>query len=105
MQGGGPRGEFLSISLLGLPEVNLGRRSLRFGRKKALVLLFYQAAAGEKRPRRELADFLWPKSEEPRVRTDLCNILTSLKKTLEEGGIGDHGHGERQIPSPLTVTC
>ena len=49
MQDGGPRGELLSIRLLSLPEVNLGRRSYRFARKKGLALLFDQTAEGEKR--------------------------------------------------------
>ena len=54
----------------------------------------YLAAEGGKRPRRELAELLWPKSEERRARTDLRSILTSIRKTLEEGGARGHGHGE-----------
>lgn len=94
MQGGGPGIELLSIRLLGPPEVSFGGRGLRFGRKKALALLCYLAAEGGKRPRRELAELLWPKSEERRARTDLRSILTSIRKTLEEGGARGHGHGE-----------
>ena len=37
----------LSIRLLGAPEANLRGRGLRFGTKKALVLLCYLAAEGE----------------------------------------------------------
>ena len=93
MQGGGPGIMPLSIKLLGLPEVSLEGRSLRFGRKKALALLSYLAAGGGRRPRGELAGLLWPASEGRRARTDLRSILTSLRKTLEDGGTGDRGLG------------
>ena len=92
MQGGGPGVEPLSIRLLGSPEVSFGGQGLRFGRKKALALLSYLAAEGGTRPRRELAELLWPTSEERRARTDLRSILTNIRKALEGGG---HGHGER----------
>ena len=93
-QSGGPGIESLSIKLLGSPEVSLEGRNLRFGRKKALALLCYLAAEGGKRHRRDLAELLWPTSEERRARTDLRSILTSLRRTLEEDGTSNHGRGE-----------
>ena len=93
-QGGGPGIEPLSIKLLGPPEVSLGGRSLRFGRKKALALLCYLVTEGGERPRRDLAELLWPRSEERRARTDLRSVLTSFRKTLEEGGASGRGHGD-----------
>jgi DNA-binding SARP family transcriptional activator len=89
-----PGMELLSIKLLGPPEARFGGRGLRFGRKKALALLAYLAANGRKYPRRDLAELLWPKSEERRARTDLRSILTNLRKTLEEGGTSGHGNSE-----------
>ena len=92
-QGGGPGIEPLSIKLLGPPEVSLGGRSLRFGRKKALALLCYLVTEGGERPRRDLAELLWPRSEERRARTDLRSVLTRLRKTLEEGAASGRGRG------------
>ncbi len=83
----------LSIKLLGPPEISFGGRGLRFGRRKALALLAYLAASGRKYPRKELAELLWPESEERRARTDLRSILTDIRKTVEENGTG--GHGQR----------
>src|SRR3712207_954542 len=94
MQGTGPRIELLSIRLLGPPEMSFGGRGFRFGRK-ALALLCYLAAEGGKRPRRELAELLWPESEERRARADLRSSLTRIRKTLgEDGARGGGGSSE-----------
>src|SRR4051812_10658968 len=74
----------LSIRLLGPPEASLEGRPLRFRIKKALALLCYLATEGGRHPRRELAQFLWPQSEERRARTDLRSALAKLRKTLGE---------------------
>src|SRR3954466_12810921 len=80
----------LSIRLLGPPEVSLKERPpLRFGTKKRLALLCYLATEGGRHPRRELAELLWPHSEERRARADLRGTLSKLRKTLEEGGAQD----------------
>ena len=79
-----PEEKVLSIRLLGPPEVSFGGRGLRFGRKKALALLCYLVAEGGRHSRRELAELLWPKSDERRARADLRSILTRLRKTLGE---------------------
>src|SRR3954470_21277962 len=80
----------LSIRLLGPPEVSLKERPpLRFRTKKRLALLCYLAAEGGRHPRRELAELLWPHSEERRARADLRGALSKLRKTLEEGGAQD----------------
>jgi DNA-binding SARP family transcriptional activator/tetratricopeptide (TPR) repeat protein len=105
MQGGGPRIELLSIRLLGPPEVSAEGCALRFGRKKALALLCYLVAEGRKRSRGELAELLWPKSDERRARTDLRSILTRLRKTLGEDGVrGDaRGDGSSEGVRLLTI--
>src|SRR5215213_2892361 len=77
----------LSIGLLGSPEVSFEGRVIRFGRKKALALLCYLASKGVQRPRSELAELLWPRSEERRARTDLRGILSLLRKGFKEDGI------------------
>ena len=79
------------------PEVSVEGRTLRFGRKKALALLCYLAVEGGKRPRWELGELLWPKSEQRRARTDLRGILTRLRKSLGEdrargGGSSEGAH-------------
>src|SRR3954462_838049 len=81
----------LSIRLLGPPEASLKERPpLRFRIKKALALLCYLASEGGRHPRRELAELLWPESDERRARTDLRSALAKLRKTLGQ----DSTHGE-----------
>src|ERR687886_942670 len=85
-----PEEKLLSIQLLGRPKVSLEGREVRFGRKKALALLCYLAAKREKRSRDELAELLWPQSDERRARKDLRSTLSRLRKTLgEDGARGD----------------
>jgi DNA-binding SARP family transcriptional activator/tetratricopeptide (TPR) repeat protein len=79
------------ISLLGHPEVSFGGQTLRFGIKKALALLCYLAAEGGSHPRRELAELLWPQSDERHARTALRSALAHLRKTLKENRTPDQG--------------
>ena len=75
----------LSLRLLGPPEVSLRGLTLRFGIKKQLALLCYLAAEGGRRHhRRELAELLWPRSEERQARTDLRSVLSRLRQNLVE---------------------
>jgi DNA-binding SARP family transcriptional activator len=97
MQARGMGADLLSIKLLGSPEVKLEGRNLWFGRKKALALLCYLATEGGKRPRAELAEFLWPQSDTRRARTDLRSTLAGIRKSLgEEGGRGG-SEGDRLL--------
>src|SRR5215207_4843169 len=80
----------LSLRLLGPPETSIEEgRPLRFGTKKRLALLCYLATEGGRHPRRELAELLWPESEERRARTDLRSALAKLRKTLGEESAHD----------------
>src|SRR5215208_5514724 len=73
----------LSLRLLGPPEVSLQELSLRFGIKKQLALLCYLAAEGGRRHhRRELAELLWPRSDERHARADLRSVLSRLRQSL-----------------------
>jgi DNA-binding SARP family transcriptional activator/tetratricopeptide (TPR) repeat protein len=74
----------LGLRLLGPPEASLEGLSLRIGIKKELALLCYLAAEGGRHPRRELAELLWPESEERHARADLRAVLHKLRKTLRE---------------------
>src|ERR671921_18804 len=86
--------KLLSIRLLGPPEVSFGEQPpLRLGTKKRLALLCYLATEGGRHPRRELAEFLWPKSEERRARTVLRSALANLRKALREGTGEGTGEG------------
>src|SRR5919112_1686491 len=75
----------LSIRLLGPPEASFGEQPpLRFGTKKRLALLCYLATEGGRHPRRELAELLWPESDERHARTALRSTLAKLRKALRE---------------------
>lgn len=79
-----PEEKRLSIRLLGSPEISFGERPLRFGTKKRLALLCYLAAQGSRYPRRELAELLWPESDERSARANLRSALAKLKKACRE---------------------
>jgi DNA-binding SARP family transcriptional activator len=81
--------KWLSLGLLGLPEARLRGHSLRFGIKKQLALLCYLAAEGGRHPRRELAELLWPQSDERHARGDLRAVLSKLRKGLGEESAHD----------------
>ncbi|HET6659187.1 MAG TPA: AAA family ATPase [Rubrobacter sp.] len=84
----------LSIRLLGPPELSLRGHPLRFGIKKVLALLCYLAAEGGRRPRGELAELLWPGSEERHARGDLRSVLSKLRKRLREESARDGQYEE-----------
>ena len=84
----------LSIKLLGPPGASFEGRNLRFGRKKTLALLCYLAAEGGKHRRGELADLLWPKSDQRRARTDLRSTLAGIRKVLGANGARGDGNSE-----------
>lgn len=52
----------------------------------------------------DLAELLWPKSDERRARTDLRSIMTRVRKTLGEDGArgGGRSEGVRLLPSMVT---
>ena len=89
----------LSLRLLGPPEASLRGHSLRFRLKKVLALLCYLAAEGGRHQRRELAELLWPQSEERRARMNLRGVLPKLKKTLGEDLAQDGEEEARLRPS------
>src|ERR687889_1008514 len=74
----------LSLRLLGPLEASFEGRPLRFRIKKVCALLCYLAAEGGRHQRRELAELLWPQSDERHARTDLRSALAKLRKTLGE---------------------
>ena len=84
-----PEDKRLSLRLLGPPEASLEGLPVRFRIKKALALLCYLAAEGGRHPRRELAELLWPQSEERNARADLRAVLHKLRKTLREESAHD----------------
>jgi DNA-binding SARP family transcriptional activator len=84
-----PEDKRLSLRLLGPPEASLEGLPVRFRIKKELALLCYLAAKGGRHPRRELAELLWPESEERRARADLRAVLHKLRKNLGEDSAHD----------------
>ena len=57
---------------------------MRFGIKKQLALLCYLVAEDGRRSRTELAELLWPRSDERHARTDLRSVLSRLRQSLGE---------------------
>ncbi len=84
-----PEDKRLSLRLLGPPEASLEGLPVRFRIKKVLALLCYLAAEGGRHPRRELAELLWPQSEERNARADLRAVLHKLRKTVREDSAHD----------------
>ena len=84
-----PEDKRLSLRLLGPPEASLEGLPIRFRIQKELALLCYLAAEGGRHPRRELAELLWPESEERHARADLRAVLHKLRKTLREESAHD----------------
>ena len=89
-----PQEKMPSIKLLGPTEVSIEGRPLRFGTKKALALLCYLAAEGGRHPRRDLAELLWPQSDERHARTNLRSSLAKLRKALGENSAYGDAHEE-----------
>ena len=96
-----PEENRLGLKLLGPPEASLGGLPVRFEVKKELALLCYLAAEGGRHPRSELAELLWPESEERRARADLRAVLHKLRKTLKEDTARDGVAGSFVVDGDL----
>src|SRR2546429_443482 len=81
----------LQLSLLGVPVVKHGERTLTFPTRKALALLVYLAVEGGIHPRKTLCESFWPELDAEHGRAALRATLLELRKLLER----THGPGER----------
>jgi DNA-binding SARP family transcriptional activator len=81
----------LQLSLLGIPVVKHGERTLTFSTRKALALLAYLAVEGGMHPRKTLSESFWPELDAEHGRAALRATLFELRKLLESS----HGPGER----------
>jgi DNA-binding SARP family transcriptional activator len=81
----------LQLSLLGVPEVKHGERTLTFSTRKALALLVYLAVEGGTHPRKTLSEAFWPELDAEHGRAALRATLLELRKLLERC----HEPGER----------
>jgi len=81
----------LQLSLLGVPVVKHGERSLTFSTRKALALLVYLAVEGGTHTRKTLSESFWPELDAEHGRAALRATLLELRKLLERS----HGPGER----------
>jgi DNA-binding SARP family transcriptional activator len=81
----------LQLSLLGVPEVKHGERTLTFPTRKALALLVYLAVEGGMHPRKTLSEAFWPELDAEHGRAALRATLLELRKLLESS----HAPGER----------
>ncbi len=81
----------LQLSLLGVPVVKHGERTLTFSTRKALALLVYLAVEGGTHTRKTLSEAFWPELDAEHGRAALRATLLELRKFLERS----HGPGER----------
>src|SRR5260370_2833721 len=81
----------LQLSLLGVPVVEHGERTLNFSTRKALALLVYLAVEGGTHTRKTLSEAFWPELDAEHGRAALRATLLELRKLLERC----HGPGER----------
>jgi len=81
----------LQLSLLGVPVVKHGERTLTFSTRKALALLVYLAVEGGTHTRKTLSESFWPELDAEHGRAALRATLLELRKFLERS----HGPGER----------
>src|SRR5215471_4009325 len=81
----------LQVSLLGVPEVSHGERTLTFPTRKALALLVYLIVEGGTHSRKTLSESFWPELDAEHGRAALRATLYELRKLLE----GSHGPDER----------
>lgn len=72
----------LEMNFLGVPEVRLGARALRFRSRKVLALLAYLVLEPGLHSRDKLADLLWPESDEGAGRASLRNALAQINSEL-----------------------
>src|SRR5690348_7796759 len=81
----------LQLSLLGVPVVKHGERTLNFSTRKALALLVYLAVEGGTHTRKTLSESFWPELDAEHGRAALRATLLELRKLLERS----HEPGER----------
>ncbi len=81
----------LQLSLLGVPVVKHGERTLTFSTRKALALLVYLAVEGGMHTRKTLSEAFWPELDAEHGRAALRATLLELRKFLERC----HAPGER----------
>jgi len=81
----------LQLSLLGVPVVQHGERTLTFSTRKALALLVYLAVEGGTHTRKTLSEAFWPELDAEHGRAALRATLLELRKFLERC----HEPGER----------
>jgi DNA-binding SARP family transcriptional activator len=81
----------LQLSLLGVPVVKHGERTLTFPTRKALALLVYLAVEGRTHQRKTLSESFWPELDAEHGRAALRATLLELRKLLERS----HEPGEQ----------
>lgn len=80
---------FLTIRLLGSPEVQIAESPLVLNNQKARALLYYLAATGQPRTRDHLATLLWSESFESNARHSLRSSLYHIRQALHAKGADD----------------
>src|SRR5258707_15336445 len=91
----------LRLAVLGTPAVFHDDQHLAFSLRKAQALLLYLAVEGGMHPRSKLAAFLWPDSDPPDARKALRNVITLLRRLLDDPGSSASQHSHLLSQSDL----
>lgn len=77
----------LTLSLFGIPAVELDGVSVRFATRKATAILIYLAVTKQPQGRDGLMLLLWPEADTRRARASLRRALADIKKVIGGGWI------------------
>ncbi|MFN2188633.1 MAG: AAA family ATPase [Candidatus Promineifilaceae bacterium] len=78
--------EFLTIRLLGVPEIYFGDKALSFPTRKVVALLVYLVVERGMHSRESLMTLLWPESPANSAAASLRVTLSRLRKALKLAG-------------------
>ena len=78
--------EPLSVRLLGVPEISLGKQQLAFQTRKVLALLIYLVMERGMHSRESLMTLLWPESPPQSAAASLRVTLSRLRQALQQAG-------------------
>ncbi len=73
----------IRLLLLGVPRLEVNRKTARLSYLKAEALLYYLAITGRPHNRAALATLLWSKSQDSQARNSLRNALYTIRQGLQ----------------------
>ena len=88
---------YLSLALLGTPDIRHAGQAVKFRSRKEQALLIYLATEGALHSREKITALLWPDSDEPQGRATQRRTLADLRSRLEDAGNPAHLIVERDM--------